>query len=103
MIIPIFYSPIRSSTLLIVKTGTKIEHPYAMLFPSLRESAPTVVVQASSNGLLVICLELGGQAQMVTAGCGRTVPAEDQSEEECINGLAAAIEELVRSPELCRQ
>ena len=76
---------------------------HAMLFPSLRESAPSVVLESLSNGAPVICLQLGGQAQVVTNDCGRVIPVKEKSEEQCIVGLAGAIEEFARSPELCRQ
>lgn len=67
---------------------------HAFLFPSLHDSASTVVLEAFANALPVICLDLGGPATMVNAKCGYVIGAEQRSEEACVRGLADAIVSL---------
>ena len=45
-----------------------------LLFPSLHDSGGTVVLEALSRGVPVVCLDLGGPAQMVTPQSGIVVP-----------------------------
>jgi glycosyltransferase involved in cell wall biosynthesis len=72
----------------------------AMLFPSLRDSSGNVVLEAMSGGLPVVCLGLGGPAEMVDAGCGRVVDVDGRDEAEVIASMADALEELARNPSL---
>lgn len=73
----------------------------AFLFPSLHDSSGNVVLEALIRGLPVICLDLCGPAEMVTAACGRIVTTHGRGEPETVQGLAEAIAELDRSPALC--
>jgi glycosyltransferase involved in cell wall biosynthesis len=73
---------------------------HALLFPSLRDAAPTVIVEAWAFCLPIICLALGGPGEMVDSSCGRAVEAEGRSEEECVDGLADAIVELSTDEQL---
>lgn len=67
------------------------EGHHALLFPSLHDAGGTVIVEAWAYGLPVICLALGGPGKMVDATCGRSVPVENRTEEQCVVGLSAEI------------
>ncbi len=62
------------------------------LFPSLRDSGGMVLLEAMSAGLPVICLDLGGPGEIVTAECG--IKVAPGSPEQVVEGLAAAIVRL---------
>ena len=66
----------------------------ALLFPSLHDSSGNVVLEAFVNAVPVICLDLGGPAEMTDASCGMVVPVEGRSVEDCVGGLAGAIEAM---------
>lgn len=61
------------------------------LFPSLHDSGGTVVLEAMSAGLPVICLDLGGPPTMVDERCGIVVPARHDNQENVVNGLCNAL------------
>lgn len=71
----------------------------AFIFPSLHDSSGNVVLEALSQGLPVICLGLGGPAEIANNECGRVVDVSGKGEGDCIAGLARAIAELAISPE----
>jgi len=71
-----------------------------LLFPSLHDSSGNVVLEAFASGLPVLCLQLGGPAEMVDASCGRAVEARRGSQQEVIEGLAASLIDFAGSPEL---
>lgn len=60
------------------------------LFPSLHDTGGYAVIEAMSNQLPVVCLDCGGPALAVQAGCGIKVPLG--SRRGVISGLARAIE-----------
>lgn len=60
-----------------------------MVFPSLHDTGGYAVIEAMYNELPVICLDCGGPAVAVQAGCGIKVPLGSRA--EVISGLAAAI------------
>ncbi len=66
------------------------------LFPSLHDSSGNVVLEAITNALPVICLDLGGPAEIISESCGRVVPADGLSEAECVTGLADALQAFDR-------
>ena len=70
---------------------------HAFLFPSLRDAAPTVVMEAWAHGPPVICLALGGPARMVDESCGRIVAVSNRNEGECVAALAAEIVALAEN------
>jgi glycosyltransferase involved in cell wall biosynthesis len=72
----------------------------AMLFPSLRDAGANVVLEALSVGLPVVCLGLGGPAEMVDRTCGRVIDVEGRSEDEVIAAMADAMAELAGDREL---
>lgn len=63
----------------------------AFLFPSLHDSSGNVVLEALAHGLPVICLDIGGPAQVVDAGCAITVPAANAALDEVIARLGQAV------------
>jgi glycosyltransferase involved in cell wall biosynthesis len=72
----------------------------ALLFPSLRDSGPLVVLEAMMAEKPVVCLDLGGPAYFVNDECGIKVKPGDP--EQVIHDLAAALKKLAGNPELCR-
>jgi glycosyltransferase involved in cell wall biosynthesis len=71
-----------------------------MIFPSFRDSGGMVVLEAMSNGLPVICLDLGGPGQIVNETCGRVISTKNRTEEEVVLALSEAINELASNKEL---
>lgn len=67
---------------------------HLFLFPSLRDSSGTVVLEALGSGLPVVCLDLGGPATIVDSSCGSVVQTSGCSEAEVITRLAASVREL---------
>jgi glycosyltransferase involved in cell wall biosynthesis len=70
---------------------------HALLFPSLHDSSGNVVLEALNYGLPVVCLDLGGPAEMVDASCGRVVATAGKSASACADAIADALEELART------
>jgi len=66
-------------------------------FPSLHEGTPTVVMEALSLGVPVLCLDHCGQADVVDASCGIKIPLS--SAKEVIDAFADAIIQLIRNPD----
>jgi glycosyltransferase involved in cell wall biosynthesis len=65
-----------------------------LLFPSLHDSSGNVVLEALSNAVPVVCLDLGGPAQLVNESCGRVVATKGMSEESVCNELARSLVEI---------
>ena len=70
------------------------------LFPSLHDSSGNVILEALSQGLPVVCLDLGGPGMMVNESCGRVVKTKGLSETAIIQGLSDALQELAANLEL---
>ena len=70
-------------------------------FTSLRDTTGTVVLEALSNGVPVVCLDHQGAGEVVTAECGIKIPAE--SPDQVINDLAAALERMADDPDFRHQ
>lgn len=68
----------------------------AVLFPSLHDSSGNVVVEALSFALPVICLDLGGPADIVTNECGCVVRTAGLDEAGVIAAMTCCIEQLAR-------
>jgi glycosyltransferase involved in cell wall biosynthesis len=75
----------------------------AFLFPSLHDSSGNVVLEALSQGLPVICLDLGGPGVMVDESCGRVVKTKDVDEQVVIQALSDALKELAENTKLSVQ
>lgn len=67
------------------------------LFPSLLEGSATVVMEALSLGLPVVCFDCCGMHDSITPGCGIAIPTTPAS--TAASRFAAAIQALWRSPE----
>lgn len=68
------------------------------VFPSLRDSAANVVMEALASSLPVICLDLGGPKNAVDDSCGRVIDTRGKSEDEVITSLANEISDIFRNP-----
>lgn len=67
-------------------------HSYtALVFPSLRDSGGLVVLEAFSQGLPVICLDLGGPGIIVNESCGFVVSTADANEAQIVTRIAQAM------------
>ena len=70
-----------------------------LLFPSLHDSGGFVVLEAMSHGLPVVCLDLGGPGEMVTAESGVVVATAGRTSEQVAAAAADAMAALLASPE----
>jgi glycosyltransferase involved in cell wall biosynthesis len=61
----------------------------AMLFPSLRDSAPWAVGEALWAGCPVVCLRTAGAAALVRRGGGTAIDPQDRLPQRLAEGLAA--------------
>jgi glycosyltransferase involved in cell wall biosynthesis len=66
----------------------------ALIFPSLHDSGGLVVLEALSNGLPVVCLDLGGPGIMVNGTCGIVVSTAQADEAQTVTRVANAIVSL---------
>lgn len=69
-----------------------------LVFTSLRDSCPLVVVEALAAGLPVVCLDHMGMADLVTEPCGIKIPVTTPA--DVVRRLAEAITTLHRDPAL---
>ena len=74
---------------------------HALLFPSLHDSSGNVVLEAMAHGLAVICLDIGGPAQIVDVHSAVLVPALTRRRDEVVAGLAQAIVATRARPAAC--
>jgi glycosyltransferase involved in cell wall biosynthesis len=72
------------------------------LFPSLRDTSATVILEAFANALPVICLNLGGSRVLVNNTCGRVIDASG-SEDDIVGRIADALIELAGDKELVQR
>jgi glycosyltransferase involved in cell wall biosynthesis len=70
----------------------------ALVFPALRDSGGSALLEAMARGVPVICLDWGGPGEMVDANSGVKIPVRDRA--ETVAGLAAAIARLQALPAL---
>jgi glycosyltransferase involved in cell wall biosynthesis len=64
-------------------------HQYtAFVFLSFRDSGGMVILEALSEGLPVICLDLGGPGVIVNDSCGIVVSTADADEAHIVTGIA---------------
>lgn len=73
------------------------------LYPSLHDSSGNVILEALSQGLPVVCLDLGGPGVMVNESCGRVIATAGLSETDAIKSLSEAIKDLALNHELLSQ
>jgi glycosyltransferase involved in cell wall biosynthesis len=72
------------------------------LFPSLRDTAGMVILEAFANGLPVVCLDLGGPGVLVNNTCGRVIDASG-SEDDVVARLADTLIQLAGDKELVQR
>ena len=70
-----------------------------LLFPSLHDSGGFVVLEALSYGMPVICLDLGGPRDMVTADSGIIVETGGRNTPQVAEDMADKICHLLQSPQ----
>jgi glycosyltransferase involved in cell wall biosynthesis len=73
----------------------------ALLFPSLHDSSGNVVLEALSHGLPVVCLDVGGPAEIVDETCGMRVGTSGKTVEQVVEALARSLDTLSARPEWC--
>jgi glycosyltransferase involved in cell wall biosynthesis len=66
-----------------------------LLFPSLHDESPLVVVEAMAQGAVPIVLDLGGSATLV-GSAGFVVPARDRNPRAVVSELALVLREASR-------
>lgn len=69
-----------------------------MMFMSLKEGTPHVILEALSLGVPVVCHDAFGMARAVTDSCGIKIPM--RSPHESVDGAAAALARLLGDPAL---
>ena len=67
---------------------------HALLFPSLRDSGGMVVLEGMSNGLPVVCLDLGGPGIMVNPTCGYAVDLRKRNRKQVVDAMGETLVEL---------
>lgn len=72
---------------------------HLLLFPSLHDSGGMVVLEAMSNSLPVVCLDLGGARVTVDDSCGYKIKTKERTEGEVVGDLGKVLIELFLSPE----
>jgi glycosyltransferase involved in cell wall biosynthesis len=72
----------------------------AFLFPSLHDSGGTVVLEALSQGLPLICLDCGGPGAMLPSSCGFKIDVEGRNRKQVVDGLADAMRKLAVNRDL---
>jgi glycosyltransferase involved in cell wall biosynthesis len=66
----------------------------ALVFPSLHDTGGLVVLEALSEGLPVICLDLGGPGIIVNGSCGIVIPTAHANEAQTVTGIANSMVSL---------
>jgi glycosyltransferase involved in cell wall biosynthesis len=75
----------------------------AFVFPSLHDSGGTAVMEALSQGLPVICLDIAGPGAILPANCGFKIVARERTEEQVVFALAEAMKQIARDSALRRE
>jgi len=68
----------------------------ALVFPALRDSGGSALLEAMSKGLPVICLDWGGPGEMVEAQSGVKIPVT--TPKQTVTALAAALNRILQEP-----
>lgn len=66
---------------------TYYESHDCFLFPSFHDSGGTVILEAFSYGLPVICLDIGGPNKYVDASCGFKIKVKEKSQEQVVDEI----------------
>ena len=78
------------------KIDTLYQEATAFVFPSLRETTGTVILEAMSNALPVISLKQGGAVNIINEENGFLIPVD--SEQDCLRSFAKAMEYIIDHP-----
>ena len=70
----------------------------ALVFPALRDSGGSALLEAMARGVPVICLDWAGPGEMIDASSGIKIPVRDRA--ETVAGIAAAVARLQALPAL---
>jgi glycosyltransferase involved in cell wall biosynthesis len=81
-----------------VDCAQRLQHADVLILPSVHDCGGAVVLEAMAMGLPVIATNWGGPADYLDDSCGILVNPD--SREALVQGLAAAMEQLARSPHL---
>ena len=73
------------------------------VYPSLHDFSGNAVLEALSFGLPVVCLDLGGPAQIVTPYAGVIVSTAGRDTTQVAAAMAAEILRVLSSPELLKE
>ena len=73
------------------------------VYPSLHDSSGNAVLEALSFGLPVVCLDLGGPAQIVSPDAGLIVSTAGRDSAQLAAAMAAEILRVLSSPELLKE
>jgi len=73
-------------------------HADLFVFPSLHDAGGTVVLEALSRGLPVVCLDLGGPPNFIDDTCGAVVSTRARSRLEVELAVANAITKIISEP-----
>jgi glycosyltransferase involved in cell wall biosynthesis len=68
-----------------------------LVFPSLHDSGGTVILEALSRGLPVMCLDLGGPRYLVTPSCGIIIGTSGRNTAQVTGVMAQELVELFSS------
>jgi glycosyltransferase involved in cell wall biosynthesis len=68
------------------------------VFPSLHDSSGTVVLEAMARGLPVVCLDVGGPAQIVSSQSGILVATSGRSTAQVASAMADEMAALLAAP-----
>lgn len=70
---------------------------HVLAHTSVKEATSSVIFEALSNGVPILCHDACGMGTAVTPACGRKVPLIDRR--QSITGFRAGIEELINNPD----
>ena len=76
----------------------RMQQAHALVHTGVKEAATTVIMEALSFGLPVLCHDISGMGIVVTDSCGAKIPLVDP--ERSIAGFAKAIQLLIDEPDL---
>jgi glycosyltransferase involved in cell wall biosynthesis len=72
-----------------------------LVFPALRDSGGSALLEAMEKQLPVVCLNWGGPGEIVDDQCGFKIPVKNP--DETIRQMAASLVALEKNPEHCRE
>jgi glycosyltransferase involved in cell wall biosynthesis len=73
-------------------------HADLFVFPSMHDAGGTVVLEALSRGLPVICLDLGGPPNFIDGSCGAVVATHERTRHQIEIALADTIAQILAEP-----